>query len=230
MSIVSQLTIISVYRNREISVLKRHLDALAQQTKNGFRYILIDYGSLPTLSDEVKDIIKAYSFVSYFYIETRGWFWSRTHAFNCGILKSNTENIMILDVDMILHPDLLAKLEERWNEKQALVFKVHYLPPDFEDFTALWGNIDHVLSIANKSSNDGRGNILVKKKWFEQIQNYDEFYHFWGGEDGDMIFALDSWGIGFDWFDLKENPILHQWHPEIIKQLPKGWISVKKIC
>ena len=210
------VTILYIYRNRELERVKRSLDSLAAQNNQRFKVVFIDYGSLQTIASEVEDFISQYPFVTYHYSYCSLQLWSRAKAINIGLRFVTTDFVFIADIDMIFSPDLVQILEDIKNPKQSIFFKVGFLSEKetqtnkkFEDYR-----------ISYESSPGAQGLSLFPMQALLSIRGFDEFFHLWGGEDEDVHARLKMNGLEVDFFNEKIL-MLHQWHPTYRSSLNK---------
>ncbi|MEP7168920.1 MAG: glycosyltransferase [Bacteroidota bacterium] len=214
-----KITLIYGFRNRDIQRVQRSLHSLSTQTKKEFNVIFLDYGSDESVSNEVKNILKNYSFEKYVYNDTRGMPWNRSHALNSGIQLSETNFVFTADIDMIFKNNFIEKLESLANDNTVTFFQVYYLPEKFSD----WESMGSKTFEASKKF--ALGLALLPVKIINEIRGYDEFYCFWGMEDNDLEHRLKSTGVKTNFFD-KEVLMYHQWHlPSILsdKEFPESW-------
>lgn len=207
------ITILYTYRNRELSRINRSLDSLAQQKRQNFNVVFVDYGSEENLAFEIKNLVDQYSFASYEYLFTRQQPWSKCKALNYVIKNLSSEYCFTADVDMIFHPQFTEILEKELNPNKIIYFKVGFLTEeesvkliDFEEY-----------KISFLSTEEATGMTLFPVEKLKAIRGFDEFFHFWGGEDTDIHNRLKSIGCKIEYFD-KKILLLHQWHPNYRKR------------
>ena len=214
-----KLTIIYVYRNRDVERVKRSLDSLADQSNKNFTVLFIDYGSLEKYKDPIQKLVNSYTFCKYIYNFTTGMPWNRAHALNTGIKLATTEFIFTADVDMIFKFNFVDELYNSMQPESAVFFSVYFLSRDFNE----WNNPDK--GIAGHSDTDALGLALIPKKKIQRVNGYDEFFTFWGFEDNDMRKRLSATGVN-TYFHGKDVLMYHQWH-EIVKNdyknMPETW-------
>jgi glycosyltransferase involved in cell wall biosynthesis len=221
-----QVSILILYRNRAIPLVERCLQALAQQTRQDFVVIFLDYGSDVVQSKEAKNLTQKFPFVQYHYAETRGWFWNRAQALNLGIQLIKTEFYFCLDVDLIIPPDCLQNLLAQYQAQKALVLRCHYLPATFKDYAHLHQPPHKFKHLPDLSSEDAQGNIFLQLADLQAVGGYDEFYRWWGREDNDLAMLLNSRGVQVKVCELENQPVFHQWHPPSNEKMPKGWQKI----
>src|SRR5438552_2538149 len=107
---MNYLTIVFIYRNRDLQRAKRSLDSLSRQTSKEFNVIFIDYGSEEPFKSGVQKIITEYSFCNYVYSDSRGMPWNRSHALNTGIRLAKTGFVFTADIDMIFETKFVETL------------------------------------------------------------------------------------------------------------------------
>lgn len=225
---MESLALILGYRNRELIRVRRCLDSLSLQDDLDFEVIFIDYGSKPEMAREVKKLTSQYSFVNYYYSYTEGWFWNRSHALNTGVkLAQNAKYIITTDIDLIFPKGFIRQIKSELSDDLEIHATANNLPRRFNKWQKL-GN-------SSKSYGKARNNTAlglvqgVKRKVFETLKGFDEYYCIWGAEDEDLNERMKISGIKTKWIDFKSGPIYHQWHevsgPRSFN-LPSRWQEV----
>lgn len=201
------VTILYIYRNRELERVKRSLDSLIAQNNQEFKVIFIDYGSSQSMALEISNLVSLYSFVTYHYSYCSSQLWSRAKAINIGLHLVETDFVFIADIDMIFSPDFVQIIENIKNHKQSVFFKVGFLSAketqkhkNFEDYI-----------VAHESSPGAQGLSLFPTKALLSVRGFDEFFHLWGGEDEDVHARLKISGLEIKFYD-ESILMLHQWH------------------
>ncbi len=210
------ITILYIYRNRELERVKRSLDSLMAQNNQEFKVVFIDYGSSEKIASEVVNLISYYSFVTYYYSYCTLQLWSRAKAINVGLQFVTTDFVFIADIDMIFSPDFVEVLENSKNPKESVFFKVGFLT---EKETQITKNFED-YKVAYESSPGAQGLSLFPTEALRSIRGFDEFFHLWGGEDEDVHSRLKMIGLSIEFFDEKIL-MLHQWHPTYRSALNK---------
>jgi glycosyltransferase involved in cell wall biosynthesis len=221
---MNSLTIVYIYRNRDLERVKRTLDSLKKQTVKDFSVIFIDYGSNDSFKQGVQKIVEEYSFCKYVYNDSRGMPWNRSHALNTGIRLTETDFVFTADIDMIFETHFVETLMAEKEENAVTFFSVNYLPQNFSD----WNNPK--IKIYEESKNFALGLALLPVKVLNKLRGYDEFYCFWGQEDNDMQHRLEKARVQTKFYN---SSVLmhHQWHPSSTlseKELPAGWRVLQK--
>jgi len=201
------ITILYIYRNRELERVKRSLDSLIAQNNQEFKVVFIDYGSSASVASEIKKLISNYSFVTYHYTYCSSQLWSRSKAINIGLHLVKTDFVFIADIDMIFSPDFVQTMENIKSPKQSVFFKVGFLSEketqihkQFQDY-----------EIVHESSPGAQGLSLFPTEALLKIRGFDEFFHLWGSEDEDVHARLKMMDLDVRFFDEKIL-MLHQWH------------------
>lgn len=210
------ITILYIYKDKEVARVKRSLDTLLSQTHSGFKVLLVDFGSGRDKSLEIQNILKQYPFADYLYSYHLHQPWSRAKSINIGLRQINTPYVFVADIDMLFHKDFVATLNDIKSPNSSHYFKVGFLNEkettinkEFEDY-----------SIAFTSSIGAQGLSLFPTAALLSIRGFDEFFHFWGGEDEDVHARLKMIGLEVNFFDEKIL-MLHQWHPTYRNSLNK---------
>jgi len=204
------LTIVFGYKNRDLLRVKRCLDSLGSQSYQGFKVILVDYGSEPDISKKVSELVGTFDFCQYIFSETRGWPWNRSRALNIGIRLSRTKYVMTSDIDLIFDPEFVAQCIKQAGDNIALHAGCFYLPKNFNK----WSRLSSLTPTFKQSIPEALGLVLcLTQENYEKVSGFDEFYQFWGVEDRDIEHRLNFSGIETKWLDHSESRLYHQWHP-----------------
>lgn len=201
------ITVLYPYRNRELSRVKRSLDSLCKQNCQDFKVLLVDYGSEFAIAESVKELLSEYDFAEYFYSYHCCRPWSRAKAVNIGLRLISTTYVFVADVDLIFRDDFIEKLYQLRNPNQSIYFKVGFLEKEESKEAKLFDE----YKIAYKSRSGAQGLSLFPLEALKAIRGFDEFLHFWGGEDEDVHSRLLHYGMEVHFYD-SEVLMLHQWH------------------
>ncbi|CAL65550.1 glycosyltransferase family 2 protein [Christiangramia forsetii] len=201
------LSILFPYRNRDSKRLERSFDSLLNQTNKHFEVYFIDYGSTPNLAAEIKTLCLNYSFITYRYYHTQFQPWNKSRALNSVIKSLKTDFCFVADVDVIFHSRFVETASSLMKTQRTIYFQVGYLNPkeskkdlQFQEFKQY-----------RLSNDEATGLSMFPVKLLQQLQGFDEFYHFWGAEDTDMHVRLKNAGYVVKFFE-DELLLLHQWH------------------
>lgn len=201
------ITIIYPYRNREPERIKRSLDSLDKQSSRNFSVVFVDYGSNEKIATQIKKIVSSYSFASYHYLFTEHQPWNKSKALNFWIKNANTDYCFVADVDMIFDINFVSFLKQNCIPSEIIYFKVGYLSKEESVKSTEFGN----YKIKFYSTEEATGMSLFPVKKLQEVQGFDEFFHFWGSEDTDIHNRLKNIGCKIIYFDEKIM-LLHQWH------------------
>lgn len=206
------LTIVYIYKNKDVNRVRRSLESLNEQTVKNFKVIFVDFGSDDYYSIEVTSIINCYSFVEYIRSYHLNQPWSRSKAINIALKYLTTAYVFITDIDIIFKSDFVEVASSMCDPQFATYFKVGYLTEnesnltkDFEEYTV---NSESVIGAMGMS--------LLPVKSLIAVSGFNEFYHFWGSEDQDIHFRLKLHGVTSRFYKEKMY-LLHQWHPSYRK-------------
>lgn len=201
------ISIIYPYRNRDLQRIKYSLESLKGQTSKAFSVYFVDYGSEPSHSKKVQNLLYDYTFVNYSYLYTELQPWNKSKALNSVIKKFQTGYFFVADIDLIFHPSFIEKALQLAKTKMCWYFQVglldeieskHFKP--FETYKPKF-----------ISDNRSTGLTLCPVEHAQTIRGFDEFYHFWGSEDTDFHERLKHAGYKVNFFN-EELLLLHQWH------------------
>ncbi len=202
-----EFTIIYAFRNREADRVQLSLMSLEQQQLQNFKVLFIDYGSEPTYSEAVKDIVEQFSFATYHYVAHEGLLWNKSKAINYGIKLTKTPYIITADVDVLFVPHFAETVVKHIEPHGFLLFKIGYLSKleTKRQLSAL-----NFTSITTTHVGDTFGIGLFSKLALETVGGLDEFFHFYGSEDEDLNVRLQA--AGFKLNRCHEVMLYHQWH------------------
>lgn len=219
---MNSISIIVVYRNREIKRIINFLDSINNQTFKKFELIFLDYGSDESISQTVQECITKYSFVNYYYHDSRGQEWNRSRAINLAISKSRFNHILISDIDLVFHPRYLQHISDISNMQSQIYTRVYMVDKNYTDYSV---SIFSQSIQAELSHTSGKGILCVNKQSLLQIGGYDEYYCDWGVEDNDIFIRLSHIGLIETWVDYSLYPVYHQWHPsqDNFTKYPDKW-------
>ena len=147
-------------------------------------------------------------------------------ARNRGVAAASGDDIVVLDVDCIPGPDLVADYARALGELDGLLMgEVLHLP----ERATLGAWDDASLDAVAERHSDRRGppasgieicqdyrcfwslNFAIRRSTFEATGGFDERYVGYGGEDTDFGKLLDQRGIPIAW--MKGARAYHQYHP-----------------
>jgi Glycosyl transferase family 2 len=201
-------TIIYAYRNRDVKRVKLSLLSLKKQSQKNFEVQFIDYGSTANYAEKIKTVIDDFPFVTYRYIAHKGLLWNKSKALNYGISKTNTESVVIADVDVLFAPNFIEKIETLATPTQFTLFKIGYLSKEVIPSVIEKSTFE---SLKPKHYGDTYGIGLFPKEALFKVKGLDTFFHFYGSEDEDLNNRLKV--TGYQLNRCKEALLLHQWHP-----------------
>ena len=191
------LTLIYPYRNRNIERVKRSLDSLKCQTVSDFSVQFVDYGSELEISSAIETLLKNYAFVNYQYYPTQFQPWSKCIALN-SVIKGLKEGFcFVADVDMIFHPEFIAKAISLQKENTSTYFKVGFLNAEETKLSKNYSD----YKVDFESEEGATGLTMFPFAALQKLQGFDEFYHFWGAEDTDMHVRLRNDGQTVNFYD-----------------------------
>ena len=208
-----KISVVIGYKNRDTGRVKNALDSIALQTLKELEVIFIDYGSDKEYQAMIKPLVESYKFARYYYNDSRGMPWNRSHALNSGIRLARADFVLLGDIDWVYGPETFEEMH-RLVSDEVRVFCRNYLLPENIPYTdSLFKDIPPELTITHEKG--GGGAHLISKKLLEEIRGFDEYYCFWGVEDRDLYSRLDRKGIKSTGIDIEQFPVFHQWHPEV---------------
>lgn len=201
------VTLIYPYRNRSLDRIKKSLDSLKEQDSSQFEVKFIDYGTNLALANRVKKLVESYRFCTYQYSYTEYQPWNKSRALNIIIKQLTTDFCFVADIDMMFANNFVSKLNEVKNSMRATYFQVGFLSEEESKKNIPFK--DYVPKFLSNSEATGLTLFPVKK--LQELNGFDEFFHFWGAEDTDIHHRLRNYGVDVKYFD-DEVLMLHQWH------------------
>ncbi|WP_026714571.1 glycosyltransferase family 2 protein [Flavobacterium daejeonense] len=201
------ITILFIYRNKDLIRVKNSLLSLENQTVKKFKILFVDYGSQSVYSLALKELLKQFSAIHYHYSYVENQPWSRAKAINVGLQLIKTPYVFVADIDMIFRENFIEKLYDLAKVNLSTYFKVGFLSKETKVFS---GNFD-TIPVAFSSGVGAQGLSLFCMEALHKINGFDEFYHFWGAEDTDIHVRLQNVGCEVSFYDA-EIVLLHQWH------------------
>lgn len=219
-------SILVTYRQREegIQRVKNCISSLADQSISDFEIIFYDDGSSFSHSAKLRAYLKDFSFLKYYYRDSRGQFWNRAQALNLAFTKSSGKVLLISDIDLIYPPNFLDWVAQTFEPGHFLLFPFYMLPEWKEDYKMIIQQATSLIPKSYKVPKEVMGNIILERSFFQQIGGFDPFYRFWGVEDRDFVARLEAEAAQLIYTEPPE-PVFHQWHPRSETQLPKNWLN-----
>lgn len=204
------ITIVYPFRNRELERVKRSLDSLCLQSNLEFKVVFIDYGSDIRIANQVKELLKDYSFVDYKYLFTQNQPWNKSKAINFALSEINSSFCFVADIDIIFHFQFIDTIikELQLQQGKLLFFQVGYLSDAQTKNFSVFERVKNFKA----SSPEATGMTLFNTEGLKAIGGFDEFFHFWGAEDADVHNRLQLAGYDIQFYN-QEVLLLHQWHP-----------------
>jgi len=215
------------YRNRETDRVARCLASLQAQSFSDFEIVFIDYGSDAPINAQIGTLCNQFDKVRYLYYDTRGWFWSRSHAVNLGIVNAKGDTVVVVDIDLIYSPVFLARLDQLNNQsgaaKEFYHYQCYYLPESFRAYDQL--DFVHSRPYETSTFQGSGGLVAVPRQAFAEAGFFDEYFRVWGVEDMDMTERLQQAGYVRRTVPVTEAASFHQWHPKAYRSnaAPHSW-------
>ncbi|SFD02642.1 glycosyltransferase family 2 protein [Algibacter pectinivorans] len=202
------ITIVLTYRDRDLTIVKKCLDALGRQSSSGFNVVLVDYGSQIDFAEALSVLVKKYSFIKIIQCPVNGQLWNKSRAINIALKLCNTPYFLVGDIDLVFHPDFI-KIASKLASENVTYFKYSFLSKEeslkdknFEDY-----------EIDFEGGKEITGTTLFPTETLKKVNGYDEFYHGWGAEDTDIHQRLKTFGLHVSFYD-SNILVKHQWHPK----------------
>jgi glycosyltransferase involved in cell wall biosynthesis len=213
------------YRNREIARVSNCLQSIRNQSFTDFEIIFIDYGSESEMQIAIENLCNQFpQRLSYFYIDSRYQFWSRSHAINLGIVRAQGDFVVVVDIDLIYPPDFLTLLKNKIDEKSFVQYQCYYLPESMRDYEQL--DFQKLYPYQVSSTDMAAGLIAFPKQKIYELGGYDEYFKVWGVEDLDLKKRLKAINLAGKVLSISECPTFHQWHASAANEelMPALWL------
>lgn len=219
------LSLVVVYRDRDMPRARRFLDSLKKQSVHNFELIFVDYGSRLEYQQELQTFLPEYSFVQYVSTATQGHFWNRAKALNLGISFARGQYITTLDIDLILTPDFIETTQAKLLPQSFIRYRCYYLTSSFKSFDKLFlSSFQPQKYFQTTVKTTAFGIITFDKSSWDNVGGYDEKFQLWGLEDIDFVDRIKQQEKCEEVY-LSEMRVYHQWHPKTKPTLPKGWFD-----
>jgi len=186
------------------------VDFFCNQTlpEKAFELIWVEY--YDRVSPELDKRINKYSNARLILLGNKGLYHS-SYCFNAGIKASKGKLIFIPDADVAVEPFFLeqAAEEHKRNEKLVMYFYRGEEPQDKHQPKAELSHLKEVCKLVNPSNYGGC--ISVRKKWFLEINGYEQH----------PVFGSGFHANGLDLYTRFKNLGLHiMWHPRLLLYHP----------
>lgn len=202
-----KIAIIYAHRNRDTERIRLSFESLQRQSSKNFEVIFVDYGNDEKLTQELKPLMAEFDFVSPCFLPVSQLLWNKSKALNYGILQSNAPYVFIADVDLVFHPKAIERLHELKNSGSFFLFKLGYL--DKETSSGL-GELEKFDELRPSRLGGVNGMVLAPRQAFLRVNGFDEFFHFYGGEDVDLFSRFET--AGYKEEKTEELYFFHNWH------------------
>ncbi|TXD81694.1 glycosyltransferase [Subsaximicrobium wynnwilliamsii] len=209
------LSVLYIYRNKDLHRVENSLNSLCQQSNNDFEIIFVDYGSTRNYKDGLSEFLKQYKNVKLIYSYHTDQPWSRPKAVNIGVKHCKSDYIFVADIDMIFRHDFISILHRIKHPNKSFFFKVGFLSEAESKKNIPFRE----YAISFESKYGAQGLSLFPRHALNEVNGLSEFIHFWGA-DNDVHNRLRNTGMETIFYDDKIL-ILHQWHLIYRKTLEK---------
>lgn len=224
-----KIVTITPHRNR-IPQLRNHLLSLGYQSRKPDQVIVSCHGDSERTRNDVSWLIEKH--IEDREIPNQIWAvgeprdpWRKPLAINWAIRRTaeDVDLIVTLDVDCILHPEVLERVEVAFAEDQERYLMCPNLSLGRNvDLTGDWNYHDlrkkgHFLTW--KGAREGMGPMSMswgclqgaRRSWWFEVHGLDEEMQFWGSEDHDLAKRAHATGLKWYWIG-RPFSLLHQWH------------------
>lgn len=203
------ISIVLTNRDRNLTIVVKSLKSLSLQSDKEFIVFLVDYGSKPDYIQNLKEVLKEFTFVELIICPVYGQLWNKSRAINIALKKCQTTYFLVGDIDLIFHPDFIKKGKKMANSKEVHYFQYGFLSPE----ESLKEQNFDAYKVDFKGNDEVTGTTLFPTEVLMSVNGYDEFYHGWGAEDTDIHIRIKNAGLSVIFQD-SEILVKHQWHPK----------------
>jgi len=181
--------------------------------------IVVDYGSQN--QDEIKKKVEEVG-GKVLRVDTDD-VWSRSKALNYGIRQmAKGERIITTDSDIIFGPETIEVVIDEINnsnEPDNVFALVQCL--DLNENITFDSLVDLPWDLMDQNSEPrprfGMGGCACFPRSFvEEIRGYDERLSVWGGEDNDLVYRAERFGLDVKWITNQKAKIYHMWHEKAL--------------
>lgn len=209
------ITILYIYKNKDLQRVKRSLDSLQNQTNREFEIVFVDYGSDDFYKNALSELLAQHNNIRLIYTYTIYQPWSRPKAINIGLKHTPNEYVFVADIDMIFRNDFIEILHRIKSPDKSFFFKVGFLSEEESKKNLSFKE----YKISFESKHGAQGLSLFPVKALNDVSGLSEFIHFWGA-DNDIHNRLKNAGFDTVFYE-NEILMLHQWHLIYRKTLRK---------
>ncbi len=191
--------------------ISKTIESLLSQTAKNLEIIIIDDGS----TDETAKCIQSYDNIFYFYQKNEG----PASARNRGAQKSSGDFIFFTDSDCIAKSDWIEEALKRFDDPQVAVVAGSYGIANKESMLARCIHDEimyrHQKLMGCYPKAFGSYNFGVRKKTFELVDGFNQFYRCASGEDNDLSYKILKTGkkIYFE-----RQSIVYHHHPVRVRK------------
>jgi GT2 family glycosyltransferase len=213
------VTVVIAVRNRYDHRILNCLKSIRAQNydQQQIRIIVVDYGSDESFSPSFERCCREYD-AQGIAVENKA-VWNKSCALNIGLRKAETKYILIADVDIVFAGNYITEAVREMSRDplQALFCRMRDCPENLitkeTDVIKNYEQIKEDSAFRNYWNNYiyGRSILFTRKRFFEMINGYDEFYQVWGFEDDDLVKRLERMGVTLKDISGRTSHI-HQWH------------------
>ena len=194
------ISVIYSIRDRNPERIKQSIDSLKRYENNcDIEYIVVDYGSNGSHKDQIANICKEMGVVVLRTV-TQGHPWSRSKAFNIGLVRSRAKYVLITDIDMVFSSDVFKACLNNIQEKLKIHCRPLWLPKNGKKENAWLGDYSQL-----------GGLLFMDRQGLVEAGGFNEKIDFWGSEDRELNIRLTNLGYVTKWIDT-EVKMYHQWH------------------
>lgn len=208
MELTTGITVVAMVHNRHDDRIQRFITFLTRQFVLPYEVIVIDTSLNATNQDFSQRVCQNITHIS-----APGDTINKAYAYNLALRQVESEYTLFTDIDILFHPDFLAKIAEMFkgNPQYFIQAVTTYLPPatQTDDWIELLSLAKHYGKEVSHRLSPGACQAALTS-WFKSVHGYDERFVNLGGMDDDMMVRARKANLDCIWID--EIMTLHQWH------------------
>jgi hypothetical protein len=227
-----KISVVTHTRDRAGQRLRNYLTSLTWQDQDILSEVLIvSEGSSKKTNQQIEKDIESigYDKVRVLHCGDPKDEWNKSLGLNVGIRASrpDSEVVMILDVDMILHAEHMRLAAEAFTEKLDILYMcANFALADVPDQMNCMTDYErvretgtqlptgrkaprHKLGPASRGIGGCQG---APRAWYHEVRGFDERFNLWGAKDGDIVRRSRQCRMPSTWAPVGFE-MLHQHHP-----------------
>ena len=193
------VSVVVPFRDRDVARIWNLVNSIRSQHSSSPEIIVSDYGSLPEFRDSL-EALRADLDIKVVRSETAGYPWSRAHSINNGVRAATHDHIAVVDADMVFMDPVLDHCVGIASRDKVIFCESIWPQSPTQHYNR---------GLRFRSSGVFQ---FIERRWFFELEGFDEAIEFWGGEDNDWTRRLSIAGAHMVWLQGDTHRIVHTWH------------------